>query len=382
MTNKNKMRTKLRIIFHNIYRPDFFLIGLSISILSSFLFYRVYNNIAYKGLKTSHIAFSIDESNTKVQQTLLTDLTYKLKELNKITEQEYSTGDTRYTIKTNDLTPKIKIPKRELAKLNNYNLYINNKLFDNNSPFKSYKLRDNGCFKELTPNFLSKPSLFNITFAQNESNRTDYFFQIEYCYEPELYPFLSSLWKQHPPEFIKISKNGLILEHQNTNSIINSALFKRRFGVNFIAEISFSPLGTPLNFVINLSEGRSLFIGDGNNTTITLKFSKNAEDGEVQNFVASKIFFNKRFNPEHVYDIRVVRIDTTFKLFCKNNGTWEKLLSFSDDSNNIIEESEYKSFGLSIWKGGKGVLIKRFSLKGDLPYEDLLEQGYIDTIDL
>lgn len=159
--------------------------------------------------------------------------------------------------------------------------------------------------------------------------------------------------KHHPINWF-VKDDQLQIDHLNGGTLASLAFLYpfKDIDVTF----NFTPLGKELDLVFYfLEHGRSIVIGNGNMSRITLLLgSKDYVNGEPFPMVAGE-----------TYHAHIIRNGNLYELYlAKSSDSWIKILSYSD---TLETKNTEDSVGFSIWPGSDGIRIDNLSFFPKIP---------------
>lgn len=169
----------------------------------------------------------------------------------------------------------------------------------------------------------------------------------------EFFVIPDSTEKNHPDNwYIKGSK--LRLDSLNEPPLASIAFLYPFSDIDLT--FTFKPTGEVTNLVFYfLERGRSIVIGNGNSSRITLL------RGAEEKYEGTP--FEIRAGEE--YKARVVRKGNEYNLYlASSTGEWQQVLNY-EDSQDFSTESD--SVGFSVWPGGEGIEIDNLSFFSSEP---------------
>jgi len=253
-----------------------------------------------------------------------------------------------------------------LKSLNVSDIYIDDALVSHTNVFSRYDVRVDNKFTVIIPKNQFKPSVLNV-LLKDKDNKKVCSFDINLVYK-----FVSpgrqlhrSLWDLKYSDYIKQDDNGIkLMPNPGDKRGYNALTFNRRFEDDIDLEFDFTPLGDPIIFTVNLSQGAQIAIGDLNMKSVRMIRTKKKGRNEWEDQKMTPMSYVPGFIPNHTYTVHIKRTGKHYVVVIKSGDYSQKVIDFEepDSDSNIAEK--YKTIVLAVWRKSKGVYINNVIIFG------------------
>jgi len=244
---------------------------------------------------------------------------------------------------------------------------VDDEIVSGSNPMTSFLVRNQADATYLVPKYQLKPSRHTIKLMRSDrSVYAEIPIEIVYRYDASRGVMNTSLWDVKFKENFESGASGITLCPNNDHPRgYNAITFGRRFEKDLDLEFDFTPLGAPLTFTVNLSQGTQVALGDKGPRSVRLIKTMLRGKDRVEKSVRNEKF-SRGFAPGTTYTVRIKRIGVKYTVDIgeKGSNVFQDVLSYSDDhpENNLREK--YKGVVFSVWRGSRGVTVTRVIIKG------------------
>lgn len=244
---------------------------------------------------------------------------------------------------------------------------VDNEIVSSSNLMTEFVAETNGNTLSLVPKYQLKPSRHIMKLMR--SDRSVYAaipIEFVYRYDAKLSTMNTSLWAVKYQDKFDNTPTGITIHPKRQHPRgLNAVTFGRRFENDLDLEFDFTPLGDPLIFTVNLSQGTQVAIGDINPMSVRLIKTTMAGKDRVEPPVSDKKF-PARFIPGSIYTVRIKRTGLHYLVAIgeKGSGALQEVISYTDDTPEKNLKEKYKSIFFSVWKGSKGITITRVIIRG------------------
>jgi hypothetical protein len=266
-------------------------------------------------------------------------------------------------VSTNE-NPEIILKKTVLQQNNISEIFMNREKISNSRPYSKFTIIEDSEYKTIKPTYSLKPMKYKLSLESFTQKPIDINLNVHYLYDPPQFRFNDNAWYQNPSNWIDIRNNGIFLVN-NSNNIVRSLSFKRRFENDVSIEFTFVPYSKGISFSVFLGEATSVMFGEPDNRTISIKQAK--KDDKYYNrkeITANQAKYEGKFLQGNSYRARILRKDNRYTILLgKDNEELKQILEYIDITPQKNIEENFKSVGFASWHKGYSVLIKRIIIK-------------------
>lgn len=241
------------------------------------------------------------------------------------------------------------------------NISIDDDIISDSNIFSGYEQNINGKTLEIISKFQLKPKHSKIKFVQNfTENVYEYNIILTYRYLSEQNKLNEYLWKIKYKDNLKLGNNSIVILPCDTDKNgHNSLIFKRRFDSDIFLQFEVSPIGEPLIFTVNLSEGTQVAIGDKNIKSVRLVQAidiGHKKKGEKEVYATR---YNDGFRAKKNYLFTMRRIGNKYLVDVSCDGLEKRLIEYKENKNDKLINEKYKNIVFAVWRGSKGIKINK-----------------------